>query len=188
MQGYTFTFCHQTTKYYIQLYRHSRLIFVMPTRLVPVLIFGCLIISLVQSSSNSTLTKRIACYSCKGNDCEQIYNDEEHVVFCNKHTQLCWVKIVEKLIRVVFSFFFNELNENFDRFFSRLVSWIKNRIEPVPVVSAHPVAYHSTVIFGLKHAVIRISATMLHVRPMTSQLHYSLVLFPRYYSLLVHME
>lgn len=37
---------------------------------------------------------QLLCYSCKGNDCERISNeDDDNVVVCNKYTQLCWVKI-----------------------------------------------------------------------------------------------
>jgi hypothetical protein len=68
----------------------------MHYRLTQLLIFGCYIIHFTESVFifNLTATNKILCYSCKGNDCERISNeDDDNVVVCNKYTQLCWVKI-----------------------------------------------------------------------------------------------
>jgi hypothetical protein len=35
---------------------------------------------------------KLLCYSCKGNECEQITNNDENKIICNKKTQLCWVR------------------------------------------------------------------------------------------------
>jgi hypothetical protein len=66
----------------------------MSYRPIQLIIFGFYLIHLTESVFifNLTNTNKILCHSCKGNDCEQISNDDDNVIVCNKHTQLCWVK------------------------------------------------------------------------------------------------
>jgi len=56
------------------------------------IIFMCIIYqieSVLIFSLNST--NKIFCHSCKGQNCEQVVSDNEDIIMCNKHTQLCWV-------------------------------------------------------------------------------------------------
>jgi hypothetical protein len=39
---------------------------------------------------------KLLCYSCKGNECDEIRNNDENKILCNKNTELCWVRIICK--------------------------------------------------------------------------------------------
>ncbi|CAF1587580.1 unnamed protein product [Rotaria sp. Silwood1] len=38
---------------------------------------------------------KLLCYSCKGNECEQITNNNDNKILCNKRTQLCWAGFMD---------------------------------------------------------------------------------------------
>ncbi|CAF3529510.1 unnamed protein product [Rotaria socialis] len=64
----------------------------MFNRLTSLLIIACSIIHFTQSTFifNITNPNKLLCYSCKGNDCEKITNSNDHMILCNRRTQLCW--------------------------------------------------------------------------------------------------
>jgi hypothetical protein len=64
-------------------------------QLIQLLILGYSIIHSTESNFiyNLTNTEKLLCYSCKGDSCEKIANNEDNMVVCNKNTQLCWVNI-----------------------------------------------------------------------------------------------
>jgi len=67
----------------------------MSLRLTQILLLGCCFIHYTESIFifNLTNTNKILCHSCKGNNCEKLRNDDEdHMILCNKNTQLCWVR------------------------------------------------------------------------------------------------
>lgn len=45
---------------------------------------------------NLNSTNKIFCHSCKGQNCERIISDQEDIIMCNKHTQLCWAGFVDQ--------------------------------------------------------------------------------------------
>ncbi|CAF1263499.1 unnamed protein product [Adineta steineri] len=67
-------------------------------RLSQLFILGCFMIYFAESNLtfNGTTTNKIFCYSCKGSLCETILNEEDNVITCNKHTQLCWSGFVDQ--------------------------------------------------------------------------------------------
>ncbi|CAF2916181.1 unnamed protein product [Rotaria sp. Silwood2] len=65
-------------------------------QLTQLLIIGFYIIHFTESSFiyNITHANKILCYSCKGNGCETISNEDDNVIACNRNTQLCWAGFV----------------------------------------------------------------------------------------------
>lgn len=66
----------------------------MFSRWFPILLVGCCLVlrtdaTLPFNISNPT---KLLCYSCKGSRCETIANEDDNVILCDKHTQLCWVR------------------------------------------------------------------------------------------------
>ncbi|CAF0821496.1 unnamed protein product [Adineta steineri] len=39
---------------------------------------------------------KLLCYSCKGNECEQVIDTDQNKVLCNRKTQLCWAGFIDQ--------------------------------------------------------------------------------------------
>ncbi|UJR15254.1 hypothetical protein I4U23_002209 [Adineta vaga] len=39
---------------------------------------------------------KLLCYSCKGNDCKEVTNNDQMKILCNKKTQLCWAGYIDQ--------------------------------------------------------------------------------------------